>query len=147
MSNEQNIPDQPKPSLRAEVPGELLRLLTDLLGQKARESTHSVYANALNLAVNDLDFKIVFGEGQPPDWHTAVTVPWSLVKLLAFYLQSNLAVHQITVGPVKVPNAMFPAPIPSPPDVETNPAAKEVFETLQALRTEFMDEQAKLSLR
>jgi hypothetical protein len=72
-------------------------------------------------------------------------MPWSLVKLLVFYLQSNLAVHEIVMGPVKVPNALLPASIVAPPDVETSPTSKEVFETLQALRTEFMDEQAQLS--
>jgi hypothetical protein len=145
MSEERNNPDQPRQSLRADVPGDRLRVLTEVLGQKARESTNSVYANALNLVVSDIDFKILFGEGQPPNWHTAVTMPWSIVKLLLYYLQSNLAVHEIVIGPVNVPTSVLPAPIAVPPDVETNQTAKEVFETLQALRTEFVHGQTKLS--
>jgi hypothetical protein len=144
MSDEQNNPDRPKQSLRTDVPSDLLRIIGELLSQKARESTRSVYANALNLAVNDLDFKIIFGEGQPQDWHTAVTMPWSLVKLLTFYLQSNLAVHEIAYGPVKIPSALLPEDIAVPPDAETNPASKKVFETLQSIRQKLVNEQMKL---
>jgi hypothetical protein len=144
MGDEQNNPDRPKQSIRTDVPGDLLRIMGEFFTQKTRESTHSVYANALNLAVNDLDFKIIFGEGQPQDWHTAVTMSWGLVKLLTFYLQSNLAVHEIAYGPVKLPTALFPEPIIVPPDAETNPISKRVFETLQSIRQTLMDEQMQL---
>jgi len=144
MSDAQNTPES-KPGFKAELPSELLRVLIDLLGQKAREATKSVYANAINLQVNELDVKIIFGDGQPtPNWHTAVTMPWTLVKLLIYYLQSNLAVHEIANGTIKLPASFLPASLVVPSDLETNPTSKEIFESLQAYRTKLMDEQIPL---
>jgi hypothetical protein len=143
MSDEQNNPES-KPSIRAELPNELLRMLVELLGHKARESTHSVYANTITLGATDVDFKIVFGEGQPTNWHTAVTMPWTVVKLLSFYLQSNLTVHEITNGRVKLPAGLLPPTLVAPPDMETDPTSKRTFEALQAMRQKFMDEQMQL---
>jgi hypothetical protein len=119
--------------------------LVDLLNQKARESTKSVYANGLQLGVTELDLKITFGEGQQPtNWHTAVTMPWMLAKALKYYLESNLAVHEITNGTVKLPAGLLPATLPAPNDMDTNPTSKKVFEVLQSIRKELMDEQLPL---
>jgi hypothetical protein len=144
VSDEHTNPEQPKPAIRAELPVELMRVVIDLLNQKARENTKSVYANTINLGITDVDVKIIFGEGQPPDWHTAVSMPWTLVKLLSYYLQSNLAVHEITNGTVRLSAGQLPETIIAPADMEANPRAKQIFEALQEIRTKLMDEQLPL---
>src|SRR5271156_347432 len=81
------------------------------------EEITSEYANNTYFVRNIWDLKILFGElgivGQGVDWHTAVTLPWAQAKLMSFYLQVNIAVHEATHGKVKVPTGMLPPPAPS----------------------------------
>ena len=56
------------------------------------------YANNVNFAANVWDLKLLFGElsGTKPaiDWHTSITLPWAQAKLMAYYLDINIASHE-----------------------------------------------------
>lgn len=140
-------PEQPTPVLAQQ---ELNKFLTELLARKAREGVKDVYANQANFEIGDLDVKILFGQvsqlsGKPAiDWHTAVTMAWAEAKLLSLYLRVNIAIHEATHGAIKIPAGLLPPSIPAPEDIATNPVSKKLFDTIQAIRSELMDEQLAL---
>ena len=58
----------------------------------------SDYANNVFFVGSIWDLKILFGEltavEQQVDWHTAMTLPWAQAKLMSYYLQINIALHE-----------------------------------------------------
>ena len=79
----------------------------------------SEYANNSFLEPSIWDIKVFFGQGyQGPkpetDWHTAVTIPWLQAKLLAHFLQVNVAIHEAEHGTISVPLSFQPAPPAGP---------------------------------
>jgi len=113
---------------------------------------HSVYANQINFELNDLDLDFIFGQlsrapgkGEPfTDWHTKVAMPWAEAKLVSFYLRLNLALYESSNGLIKLPAGMLPATIPTPEDLDTNPASRALFEKITAIRNELMEEQSPM---
>jgi Protein of unknown function (DUF3467) len=150
MSEEQSeqSPEPTQPS-EATLTVEFFRsVLSELVEQNKK--IHSVYCNNTQFQNSELDFKIVFGQlNQPPgggkaaiDWHTAVTMAWAQAKMLTYYLRVNLAIYEATHGgSIKVPPGMLPGSVTAPNDLETNPVSKKVFEAVQQLQREFIDEQ------
>lgn len=144
--------DQSMPA-KEKMQVELSKIFNELLGQRIREGIHAVYANYANFEPSDLDVKIVFGQlnqhsgNRTVDWHTAVTMAWAEAKMLSYFLRVNLAIYEAQQGTVKVPVSMLPSTIVSPDDIEDNPVSKKIFDTVQAIRTELMDEQLSLHKR
>jgi hypothetical protein len=105
----------------------------DLL-RETEEDFASLYANNvvyeasvwdLKLIFGQLDQKLIDGEGHTPtvDYHTSITIPWSTVKSMVYYLRTNLAGHEAEVGPVKLPARVVPAR-PSP-ELGGDPGAQQ----------------------
>lgn len=119
----------------------------DLLERKTRDNIRSVYSNNAHFQSSELDFKILFGQiNQTPaktavDWHTAVTMAWAQAKVLSYYLRINLAVYEGTNGTIEIPPRMLPSTFTQPPDYDTNATSKKLFETVQGIRNELMEEQ------
>lgn len=91
-------PDQPKSvamQIKRDVPG--------------------IYANNVRFEGNVWDLRILFGQldrdsaGEAMiDWRAGVTVPWPLVKILVFFLSTNLYGHEEAQGFLKVPASQIP---------------------------------------
>jgi len=103
------------------------------------EEITSDYANNVYFVGTVWDLKLLFGElasvGQNIDWHTSITMPWATAKLMAYYLQVNIAQHELSQGKIKIPAAMIPD---IPPDVgnedaETSRALAEIITTQRRL--------------
>jgi len=125
------------------------KIYDDLIGMKRREHLRAVYANYVNFEISDLDLKILFGQlnrlgTKDVDWHTAVTMAWPQAKIMSYYLRVNLAIYEATRAVIKLPAAMLPATPARPDDIETNPVSRIVFEAVQAIRKELIDEQLRL---
>ena len=79
-----------------------------------------VYANNVQFEGTIWDLKILFGEffgrTKSVDWHTSITIPWAQAKLMAYYLQVNLAIHEANHGHVRVPSQVQPLEFPSLPE-------------------------------
>jgi len=109
------------------------------------EDFSSVYANNLQFELSAWDLKMIFGEldqrgGKVAvDQHTSVTLSWLQAKLLNFFLEINLAVHELEHGKIKIPKNLLP-PVPVPPlgELADVPQAKTIFELITKMREEFI---------
>ncbi len=146
--------DKQVPPMPAQMQQELSRLFDVLLRRKIRQDINSVYANQINFELSELDIKCLFGQlnqgppgtGTPSvEWHTAVTMAFAEAKLLSFYLRINIAIHEATHGPIKIPAGILPEAFTAPEDMETNPTSKKMFEAVEKIRHELMEEQSKLA--
>jgi hypothetical protein len=106
----------------------------------------SEYANNSLFEPSVWDLKIIFGQlyrakngKSDVDWHTAITLPWPQVKLFAYYLQVNLAMHEAENGVVKVPERLHPAELIVTEEEEKQPDRRAMLETLQRMRQELID--------
>jgi hypothetical protein len=112
---------------------------------QAEEEDLSVeYANNAFFAATVWDLKIIFGElsGFKPeiDWHTSITLPWAQAKLMAYYLQVNVAAHELRMGKIPFPDSMVPPEPPPLPDSEKdNLVSRALFEIVKDLRQKFVD--------
>jgi hypothetical protein len=104
---------------------------------KRQEDFTSLYANNVVYESSAWDFKFIFGEldqRQLPntiEQHTSMSVSWLQAKLMAYFLEANLAIHEADYGTIRVPpNVIPPRPDPSMPAIENNELAKAVMEYL-----------------
>lgn len=114
---------------------------------KRREDFISRYANNARFETTVFDLKILFGQSEQEsgteviEQHTAITVPWPVVKLAIYYLQVQLTVHQITnENRVAIPPNQIPPPFPQtlPPELENDPHTAEVRQAVIKLREQFL---------
>jgi len=70
------------------------------------------YANNVYLESSAWDLKLVLGQldqssGETIVQHTAVTMPWPQVKMLAYLLQVHIAMHENRLARVAVPGGLI----------------------------------------
>jgi hypothetical protein len=109
------------------------------------EDFDSLYANSARYESTVWDLKIIFGQieltsgAEVVKQHTAMTLPWSLVKVAAYWLQLNVAIQETLNGKVLIPPSQLPPHLPPPtPEQEADPAAMKIREIAKKLREEFM---------
>ncbi len=105
------------------------------------EELSADYANNVLIEQTIWDIKLIFGEYSgrlnSVEWHTSVTLPWAQAKLLAYYLQINIAFREMHEGPIKIPDPVIPElPPPLTAEQEKDPA-------MLALR-KFIEEQREM---
>jgi hypothetical protein len=152
MSDQMDQLSQEAPSNGAAAElGKVFRtIFDDLVGMKRREHINAVYANYANFELSDLDLKMLFGQldqstpQRSVDWHTAVTVAWPEAKIISYFLRVNIAIYESGHGVVKIPASMLPPTVELPEDADANPGSKALFEKVQAIRAELMNEQLPL---
>jgi hypothetical protein len=93
-----------------------------------KKTFSSLYANYARLEPSVWDLKMVFGEldqSHGPftiELHTAITIPWHQVKLLAYLFDAHLAIYESQNGPITLPDSLVP-PAPDPPATHDKAAA------------------------
>lgn len=111
-----------------------------------------MYANNVRFEMTAWDLRMLFGQLIPNiegkgqvDWHTDVTLPWTQAKLMHLYLGMNLTLYERENGRIKVPTAVLPAPMSTPPSGvdASNPEAIETFKAVQAIIKAFRDAQTE----
>jgi hypothetical protein len=107
--------------------------------RETEEDFASLYANNimyeasvwdLKLIFGQLDQKLIEGHGQTVDYHTAITLPWSTVKSMIYFLRVNLATHEAEAGPVKLPERVVPA---RPGEVGDHPSEQVAWEAMRRI--------------
>ena len=103
------------------------------------------YSNHVLLENSAWDLKLTFGQTDQSIspmtvvQHSAITMPWSQVKVLTYFLQFHLLAHEAMLGHVPVPQNTIPAvPPPDKDTAEQFPNAVELNKALCKLRDEFM---------
>jgi hypothetical protein len=98
----------------------------------------SEYANNVRFETTVHDLKMVFGQTdlntgkEVIEQHTGITIPWSLVRLMIYFLRVNLDIHESQVG--KAPIPPFQAPPPPPelsPTEAKEPNARKIYELVK----------------
>jgi hypothetical protein len=85
----------------------------------------NVYANNVGFEPSAWDLKVVFGQLDQSqgvvnvEQHTAVTLAWPEVKVLAFMLAASVLGYEVEHGKIKVP----PGGLPTMPPLPTGEAA------------------------
>lgn len=111
---------------------------------ESTEGPYREYANNCYFDSSVWDLTIIFGQlgtrtsdDQMPsiDWHTAMTLPWPQVKIVAYFLLANLAMHEEENGPVVVPQKIAPL-LPDLKDIPSE-KLKAMEGNLRALHAQF----------
>ena len=110
---------------------------------KSGVDMNTEYANSVGFHPTIWDLKILFGElsSRTPsvDWHTSMTLSWAQVKLMAYYLQVNLALHESRSGNINVPIEMTPMELPALAESATNDSHETAtLKKLKVLRDAFV---------
>jgi hypothetical protein len=115
---------------------------------KYDEDFEVLYANHIQYELNAFDFKLIFGQldmGSEPgvevvNQHTAMSIPWAVAKLMLYFLQVNVALHEAISGKVPLPPSIT-ASIPEWPESPSgteNPNLLKIWDKLRAMRSEFL---------
>lgn len=81
---------------------------------KRSENFETLYANTCMIEATVWDLKLLFGElmsdeqGGVIEQHTGMTLPWTLVKILAFHLAINVIAFEEENGPIRLSAPMLP---------------------------------------
>ena len=114
------------------------------------EEFASLYANHVRYETSVWNLRLVFGEldltvfdKEVVNQHTAITLPWLQVRLMIYFLQVNLAVHEARHGKVILPSAVAHIVPPLPNellgDLANDPAAISVLDKLRELRQQLLE--------
>jgi hypothetical protein len=114
---------------------------TDKSPQTSSEDLATEYANNTFFQPTIWDLKILFGELSPLaksiEWHTSITLPWAQAKIMAYYLELNVAAYELRQGPIKVPSQSLPQEPPPPPTKD--PTDQALWELLKERRQKFLE--------
>ena len=113
------------------------------------EIYREIYANNVYFEQSAWDLKLIFGQLDQREGkvlirqHTAITLPWTQVKILSYWLRGHLESYELTNGKVRLPSAAIPSEI-SPPTEEqrkAEPNVDKILELFNRLRNELLEDQ------
>ena len=125
------------------MPAEEEKPTNPLIEYKQSNSFRNEYANNTFLEPTAWDLKINFGQidkANTVTQHVALTLPWPQIKILCYFLQIQLLVHEANHGHIRIPKGIIPA-LPGPPTAEELKAFPQnalLHEKAQKLYEEFM---------
>ncbi|HEY4899087.1 MAG TPA: hypothetical protein VII95_04605 [Terriglobales bacterium] len=109
------------------------------------ENFESWYANNIQFFSSEYDLKLICGE---LDWpkgnlvvqqHTALVVSWLQAKIMAYFIGTHVAIHEMTHGKIAVPAPVLPPePVPPTGELANDPVAIQVYEYIKKAREQFM---------
>jgi hypothetical protein len=106
------------------------------------EDFASYYANNVQFEASAWDLKLIFGQldqSQQPvvvEQHTAMTMPWSHAKIMAYFFIVNIIIHQGQHGMINIPSAVIP-PRPNPLDPELDEVGRKTIGYLAWVHDQF----------
>jgi hypothetical protein len=126
--------------------GELAQVAVANLERQNKLKT--VYANNFRLELSAWDLKILFGQldqqsgSTQIDWQTAVTIPWSQVKILDYFLRTNIVYREKLDGEITIPARVIPTPpvAPTEEQITANPKILELHEAYRKIHAEIFGE-------
>ena len=90
------------------------------------------------------DLKVLFGEysdrAKLVNWHTAITVPWGTAKLLAYFLQVNIAIYEELHERIRIaPSVLPPTPPPPSETEESSTATHAIYNRIKVLHAQLTE--------
>lgn len=82
---------------------------------KREEDFESLYANNVLAESSVWDLKVIFGildQSVQPNQvvqHTSINLPWAQVKLLSYWINVQIAAHELANGKITIPQTLIPA--------------------------------------
>ena len=127
--------DKPTPSLQHPAP----------LKNERSEDFSEAYANNAAFEASPWDLKITFGQLDQAmgviHQHTAMSLPWAIVKLSLYHLKLQVAAYETLYGKIMIPpEALPPEPTVPPEQLKDNQKAQQVYEAFKKLHDEFIKE-------
>jgi hypothetical protein len=111
---------KPGPEPSTEQIGQFVKTL---VGELRPSRPTERYANNFKFLPSVWDLRILFGEfdsdKNDADWHSAVTIPWLQVRMVAYFLRLNLAWYEFQNGPLAIPPSVKPKRLEIPTE-DTN---------------------------
>jgi hypothetical protein len=110
------------------------------------EEVYEAYANHIYYESSSWDLKLIFGQMDQTGGkvrivqHSAITVPWTLVKLMMYWLKATVEAHELVNGKIRVPTPIIPPPFqPLTEELKkSDPNAEAVYAIYNRLRDEFV---------
>jgi hypothetical protein len=105
------------------------------------EDFMSYYANNVQIQANAFDMKVIFGLLDQSggkvvvEQFAEVSMSWIEAKLLSFFLQTQIAAHELEDGKILIPPRILPEEVKAlPPELADNPMAKQAQDFYSKLR-------------
>jgi hypothetical protein len=115
-----------------------------IIDHRRAENFESKYSNNVHLEMSTWDLKMTFGELDQSlgphvvNQHTAMSMPWAYVKILAYLLRLNVLGHEAGHGRIIIPKGLIPeVPKEKPGNLEV---PEEYFAAARALYEDFISE-------
>jgi len=109
------------------------------------EEVYEAYANNIFYEASSWDLKLIFGQLDQREGklkvvqHSAITLPWPMVKLMAYWLKGQAEAHELTNGKIHIPPPVVPAPLSLTDEIKkSDPNAEAVIAIFNRLRDEFI---------
>jgi|SRR5712664_1332709 len=107
---------------------------------------YEAYANNSYFEASAWDLKLIFGQLDQSGGnvkvvqHTAITLPWTQVKLLSYWLRGQVEAHELTNGKIHMPSSIIPPPLPPLTEElkKSDPNAEAVYGIFNRLRDELI---------
>jgi hypothetical protein len=110
------------------------------------DEVYEAYANNVYYEASSWDLKLIFGQLDQSGGkvrivqHSAITVPWSLVKIMVYWLRGQIEAHELVNGKIHVPPPVIPIapPLVTEENKKSEPNAEAVYAIFNRLRDEFI---------
>jgi hypothetical protein len=116
-----------------------------LAGFELADEVYEAYANHVYYEASSWDLKLVFGQMDQRErpakiiQHSAITVPWPLVKIMIYWLKGHVEAHELVNGKIHVPPPVIPPPALLTEEIKKlDPNAEAVYAMFNRLRDEFV---------
>ena len=116
-----------------------------LAGFELADEVYEAYANHVYYEASSWDLKLVFGQMDQHEGpakiiqHSAITVPWPLVKIMIYWLKGHVEAHELVNGKIHVPPPVIPTPAVLTEEIKKlDPNAEAVYAMFNRLRDEFI---------
>lgn len=118
----------------------------DQLTYQRTEDFAEAYANNVYFESSAWDLKLVFGQLDQSEGkvkiaqHTAITLPWTQVKLLLYWLRGQIEAHELANGKIQMAPSIIPPELPPPtPEIKrSDPNAEAIYAIFNRLRNELV---------
>jgi hypothetical protein len=109
------------------------------------EAFKNEYANNVFMESTAWDLKFNFGQvdqslgSNVVVQHTGITMPWPQVKVLLYFMQANIAIHELNNGHIEVPKNIIPSlPVPDKEMAKQFPESLDIYAALSKVRDNFI---------